>query len=65
MTTWLTAEDAVAYAKVSLRTIRQAVQSGELTAYPVGPTGRHYRLTAADVDAWLMSRSYEPNRSAS
>lgn len=60
MTTWLTAEDAAAYVKVSLRMIRQAVQQGELPAYPVGRSGRFYRLTAADVDKWIMSRSYEP-----
>lgn len=60
MTTWLTAEDAANHAKVSLRTIRQAVQSGDLPAYPVGKTGRHYRLTMDDVDKWMMSRAYEP-----
>ena len=64
MTTWLTVEDAAKYAKVSLRTVRQAVQQGELPAYPVGKLGRHYRLTADDVDKWLMSRAYEPGRAS-
>ena len=63
MTTWLTAKDAAAHATVSLWTIRQAVTAGELQAYALR-TGRGYRLTAEDVDAWLKSRSYEPGYSA-
>jgi excisionase family DNA binding protein len=60
MTTWLTAKAAAQHATVSEWTIRQAVKDGELPAYPVGKTGRGYRLTAEDVDGWLKSRSYEP-----
>ncbi|MCV7059949.1 excisionase family DNA-binding protein [Mycolicibacterium vaccae] len=56
----MTAESAAKYATVSLRTIRQAVQDGDLAAYPVGKVGRHYRLTADDIDAWMKSRSWEP-----
>lgn len=59
MTTWLTAKSAAEYAAVSVWTIRQAVTSGDLPAYALR-TGRGYRLTAADVDAWMMARSYEP-----
>lgn len=60
MTIWLTAETAAEYAKVSTWTIRQAVKDGDLPAYPVGRSGRHYRLTADDIDSWMTSRSYEP-----
>lgn len=59
MTLWLTVDDAAEYVKVSDRTIRNAVKSGDLAAYPVG-TGREYRLTADDVDAWMKARSWEP-----
>lgn len=59
MTTWLTAMEAGEYVKTSERTIRDAVRAGDLPAYPIGK-GREYRLTSADVDAWMMSRSWEP-----
>lgn len=65
MKTWLTVAAAAEYAQISEWTIRQAVTSGDLQAYAVGPSGRKYRLTAEDVDAWLSSRSYEPHGSAS
>jgi excisionase family DNA binding protein len=64
MTTWLTVAAAAEYATVSEWTIRRAVKIGDLCAYAVGVSGRQYRLSAQDVDDWLMSRSYEP-RSAS
>lgn len=60
MTTWLTAPEGADYAKVSEWTVRQAVKDGDLPAYPVGKSGRSYRLTAADIDEWMKSRSYEP-----
>lgn len=60
MTTWLTAVEAAKHAKVSAWTIREAVKDGELPAYAVGKSGRGYRLTAEDVDAWMKSRSWEP-----
>jgi excisionase family DNA binding protein len=59
MTTWLTVPMAVEYSTVGLDTIREAVKRGDLKAYAIGK-GREYRLTAADIDEWLMSRSYEP-----
>lgn len=59
MTTWLTVEGAAEYVKIGQQSIRNAVKAGDLPAYPVG-TGREYRLTADDIDAWMMSRSYEP-----
>jgi excisionase family DNA binding protein len=61
MTVWLTAVEAGEYVKTSERTIRDAVRAGDLPAYPIGK-GREYRLTAQDVDAWMMSRSWEPTK---
>jgi excisionase family DNA binding protein len=63
MTTWLTVSTASEYSTVSEKLIRAAVKSGYLKSHPIGK-GRHYRLTAADVDEWLMSRAYEPRHSA-
>lgn len=60
MTTWLTPQDAADYLKISRDLIAKAVRDGDLPAYPVGSGRRDYRLTASDVDAWMMSRSYEP-----
>lgn len=59
MTQWLTVSMAAEYSTVSAYTIREAVKGGYLKAYAIGK-GREYRLTAADVDEWLMSRAYEP-----
>lgn len=60
MTTWLTAEAAAKHATVSLWTIRQAVKDGDLPSYAVGKKGLRYRLTAEDVDRWMMSTPHEP-----
>lgn len=60
MTVWLTAVEAAEHAKVSAATIRDAVKQGELPAAAVGRKGRHYRIDAADVDAWLKANAYEP-----
>ena len=60
MTHWLKAREAAEYARVSLTTIREAVQGGDLVAYPVGKSGREYRLTAEDVDQWMKSRTWSP-----
>lgn len=60
MTTWLTAVEAAEHAKVSAATIRDAVKQGELPAAAVGRKGRHYRIDAADVDAWPKANAYEP-----
>jgi excisionase family DNA binding protein len=61
---WHTAETAAQHATVSEWTIRQAVKDGELPAYPVGKTGRGYRLIESEVDDWMRSRSYEPGRAS-
>ena len=62
MTGWLTAVEAAKHARVSAWTIREAVKAGELPASAVGKSGRQYRLTAEDVDSWMLSRSYVPER---
>jgi excisionase family DNA binding protein len=59
MTQWLTPQEAADYIRVSLPLISEAVNRGDLPAYPVGK-GRNYRLDASEVDAWMKSRSYEP-----
>lgn len=59
MTTWLTLREAGDYARVSGGLIARAVKLGALPAYPIG-TGTQYRLRAEDIDAWLMSRAWEP-----
>lgn len=63
MTVWLTAVEAAEHAKVSAATIRDAVKQGELPAAAVGRKGRHYRIAADDVDAWMRSNAYEPRAS--
>lgn len=57
---WFNVDGAADYAALSTWTIRQAVKTGELAAYAIGK-GKEYRLRATDIDAWLMSRAWEPN----
>ena len=60
---WLTAREAAEHTRLPMgTTTRQAAAAGELCAHSVGK--RQYRLTAREVDAWMMSRSHEPGRSA-
>ena len=59
-TVWHTAKTAAKHATVSEWTIRQAVKDGDLPAYPVGKSGRGYRLKEREVDDWMSSRAYEP-----
>lgn len=56
---WMTVKKAAKRAAVSEWTIREAVKSGELQSYAVGKSGRSYRLTAEDIDAWMKSRPWE------
>ncbi|MFV8245050.1 helix-turn-helix domain-containing protein [Mycolicibacterium peregrinum] len=56
---WLTVQGAAEYLKVSEPIIRDAVKRGDLPAYPIGK-GREYRLTAEDIDSWMLSKSWEP-----
>ncbi len=59
MTVWLTVQGAAEYLKVSEPIIRDAVKRGDLPAYSIGK-GREYRLTAEDIDSWMLSKSWEP-----
>jgi excisionase family DNA binding protein len=59
MTHWLTVAEAAEYIRAgSGAKIRAAIKAGDLKAYPYGKAD--IRLDAADVDAWLKSRAYEP-----
>lgn len=60
MTNWMTAPEGAEYGRVSLSTLREAVRSGDLIAHPVGKSGREYRVTAEDIDAWMKSRTWAP-----
>lgn len=60
MTDWLDQRGAAEYVKVSVTLIREAVKSGDLVAHPIGKSGRDYRLTTDDIDAWMKSRTWEP-----
>lgn len=60
MTTWLTVREAADYVRVSEQLIRDAIKLGYLPAYAIGPTGKQCRLTAEDIDEWMMSRAWEP-----
>ena len=62
MTVWFTKSDAAKYISVSERLIQNAVNAGELPAYPIGHSGRSYRLRAEDIDEWMTSRSWEPRQ---
>jgi excisionase family DNA binding protein len=59
VTVWHTVATGAEYVRVSQDTIRAAVRSGDIPAYPVGK-GREFRITAEDIDKWMMSRAWEP-----
>lgn len=48
---WLTQEEAADYLKITPRTVRRMVSSGQLPAFRLGP--RLLRIDLADVDALL------------
>lgn len=52
---WLTSTEAAAYAKVSVNTIRDAAEHGDLGGVKVTPnsTRSRWRFRHADIDAWL------------
>jgi len=61
VTTWLTVRDAAKYIGAkSTDVLRAAIRAGELPAYTYGKN--EIRLKAADLDAWLESKPYEPRR---
>lgn len=59
MTRWFTVREAADYVKVSEGMIRDAVKDGYLTAFTYG-SGKGIRLTDEHLDAWMMSRPWEP-----
>jgi excisionase family DNA binding protein len=61
MTTWLTVREAADHVRISESLIRDAIKAGYLPAYAIG-TGSQCRLTAEDIDEWMMSRAWEPKR---
>lgn len=48
---WLTQDEAADYLKITSRTVRRMVATGQLPAYRLGP--RLLRIDLADVDALL------------
>jgi excisionase family DNA binding protein len=54
MPEWLTLDQAAARVQLSARTLRRAIQRGDLRAYRVG--GRIWRLRPADVDAYIEAQ---------
>lgn len=61
MTAWLTPDEAAAYAKVNVVTLRRAMKAGKLTGYRVNG-GRNVRFLQEDIDRWLMSAPTEAAR---
>lgn len=55
MTDWLTSAEAAGYAKVSVNTIRDAAERGDLSGVKMTPDSKRsrWRFLASDVDAWL------------
>ena len=61
MTAWLTVNEAAEHIRAKHpRVIRDAIKNGDLPAYRYGTGDTHIRLKAAEVDAWMESRPYEP-----
>ena len=50
-TEMLTAEDVARIMKVSLKTVRKWVQSGELASIPIGTRG--YRISRRDLNVFI------------
>lgn len=59
---WHTVKSGAAHVRASERTIRNAIEAGELPSSRIGK--RDIRIKETDLDAWLEARPYEP-RSAS
>lgn len=53
--TWLTSVEAAAYAKVSVNTIRDAAECGDLDGVKITPDSirSRWRFKSEDVDVWL------------
>ena len=50
---WMTIDEAAAYGRVSVPTLRGEIKARRLAAYRVGGH-RVFRLRASDLDAWLL-----------
>lgn len=52
---WLTSDEAATYGRVSVNTIRDAAERGDLSGVKVKPNSQRsrWRFLASDVDAWL------------
>jgi excisionase family DNA binding protein len=58
VTAWLTLNEAAAHIRAkSTRPIRDAAKAGDLPCYGYG---REMRFKAADLDAWLEAKPWEP-----
>lgn len=55
MTEWLTSAEAALHARVSIHTIRNAAECGDLGGVKVTPDSKRsqWRFRPADIDAWL------------
>lgn len=60
MTRWFTVKEAADYLRISESLIRDALKRGYLEAFTFG-SGKEIRLTAEHLDAWMMSRPWEPH----
>lgn len=56
-TPWLTTADVAARVQLSVHTVRDACERGELAGCKVR---KQWRFTAADVDAWIESYRVAP-----
>lgn len=50
----LTADDVAKIMRVSLKTVRKWVQSGDLASIPIG--SREYRISRSDLEAFIEER---------
>lgn len=55
---WHTVKSAAVYVRTSERTIRNAIDSGELESSRIGV--RDIRIKESKLDAWLEGRPHEP-----
>lgn len=64
MTTWFKLSDGAEYARLSADVLRRAIKRGDLKSYAPTPGGKDIRLKASDIDAWIESQPYEPQRAS-
>lgn len=57
MTTYLTSDEAASYSRLSVHTVRDAAERGDLSGIKTGSRGGGLWLfTHADIDRWLESK---------